>query len=233
MPRPKVDGRRHPPSREAPFSAIAIEPVTLSRYWDESDQRWRGSETSGLFRLTCGWLGMIVGPCLYTNHRSRAPFTMDLSRSFCRTRSSFTCVPSGNSPTSSRKTVPSSASSSRPGFAWRRARGQRVRSPAGPPGWPQSYGDEGPPRAGAVAVQGVRDEFLARLGLARDEHRGVGWRHLPDELEDFAHRRVPPDEAARLLPRQRARFGPQTLQPHPRLDTSPPPRDATPPPGPA
>src|SRR5262249_14212398 len=60
---------------------------------------------------------------------------------------------------------------------------------------------EGPVGARRQAVDGARDELLARAALARHEDRRLGRRDLLDLVEEALHRRAPPDhlEARELL----------------------------------
>ncbi len=58
----------------------------------------------------------------------------------------------------------------------------------------------GPLVASAVMVDGVHHQFLACAGLSAHEHRGVGRRHLPDQLVDVLHRRAVPDHGLRDAP---------------------------------
>ena len=44
--------------------------------------------------------------------------------------------------------------------------------------------------AAAVAMNGARHQFLAGAALARDQHRGVPFRHAADELINVAHARA-------------------------------------------
>ena len=66
-------------------------------------------------------------------------------------------------------------------------------------------GDEAPPRAFREPVQGARHQLLAGAGLAQDQHRGVGRRGLPHQLEDLGHGRraadhpLEPEAALELL----------------------------------
>ena len=57
---------------------------------------------------------------------------------------------------------------------------------------------EGTAGAAAVVVQGPRHHFLARPGLAAEEHADVARGHAPDGLVDLLHGRVPPHEGAEL-----------------------------------
>ena len=112
------------------------------------------------------------------------------------------------SPTSSRKSVEPCACSKRPM--------RRATAPVNAPfSWPKNslsmrslrdrravHGHERPLAARRAAVDGARDELLARAGLAAQEHRRVRVRHLLHHREHLAHRgRGPHDllEPGRLL----------------------------------
>ena len=54
---------------------------------------------------------------------------------------------------------------------------------------------ERPVAAGAVAMDGAGDQFLAGAAFAGDEDAGVARRHQGDALEDGLHRRAAADES--------------------------------------
>ena len=100
----------------------------------------------------------------------------------CRTRSSFTWIEGGISPTSSRKRVPPSASSKRPSLPLHRP-GEGAALVAEQLGLEQPLGDGGAgdrderlvaPRAGVV--EGAGHQLLAGAGLARAAARWRRWR---------------------------------------------------------
>ena len=123
----------------------------------------------------------------------------------CSTRSSFTWISSGSSPTSSRKSVPRSASSNRPIRARCRARegaslvseqlafDERRRQRAA------VDRDERPAAAATSAVDRACDQLLARAGFAGHQHRRVGPSHLGDLIVQPQHGRacVPPCRRSR------------------------------------
>ena len=49
------------------------------------------------------------------------------------------------------------------------------------------HDDEGPVAAAALPVHRSRDELLAGTGFTRDQHRGVGCRHLADAIEQLLY----------------------------------------------
>ena len=49
------------------------------------------------------------------------------------------------------------------------------------------HGHEGLGCSWAIAMDGASDQFLARAGLARNQHGSVGWRDTCDALADIAH----------------------------------------------
>src|SRR5215470_7227660 len=117
------------------------------------------------------------------------PPTRSISRSW-RARRIFTCMASGMSPISSRKIVPSRASSKRPGLA-------RTAPVAEQLGLEQPLGDGRAVHRDDRAVLAVREtvdrpgqHFLAGAALALDEHGDVGrrgpLRHLDHALEALA-----------------------------------------------
>ena len=131
------------------------------------------------------------------------PPTRSNSRS-CRTRSSLTWTSSGRSPTSSRNSVPPSASSNRPS---RRA----IAPGEGPLLVAEQLGleharrqrravdpHEGPRLARAVDVDGAGHHLLAGAGLAAQEHRRRGLRHLLDPRQHVAQRRRLADDGAEV-----------------------------------
>ena len=61
------------------------------------------------------------------------------------------------------------------------------------------HGHKGTARAFAHGVQIAREHFLARARLAGDQHRGLGSRHLPGQLQDPGNGRMPPHDARAAL----------------------------------
>ena len=127
----------------------------------------------------------------------------------CRRRSSFTCIGRGMSPISSRKSVPPSASSMRPGL--------RQAAPVKAPfSWPNSSlsssasgsaaqwtATNGPARRGAASWMRSRGELLARAALAAEQHGGGAARRAREQLEHLAHRRRGARERRRRHRRRR------------------------------
>ena len=123
----------------------------------------------------------------------------------CRTRSSFTCASSGISPISSSRMVPRSATSKRPTrfstapvnaplhvaeqLALDEARSNRAAVDL----------DQRSIRASTAAVHRSCEQFLARPGLAQDEHRGVGRSHAFDIPQGADKRRAVPDDLAEIV----------------------------------
>jgi hypothetical protein len=115
-------------------------------------------------------------------------------------RRSFTCISTGISPISSRKSVPAVGELEAPGLAVDRpgegpalvAEELGLHQVAGDR--PAVHPDEGLVLARAVLVEGARDELLARARLARDEHRRGGVGHLLQDRVDLLHRRVGADD---------------------------------------
>ncbi len=117
-------------------------------------------------------------------------------------RSSLGCRSIGSSPSSSRNSVPPSASSNRP---WR-----VITAPVKEPfSWPnsslsirlggtapQSKMMSGPRGARRHLVDRLRDHLLAGAGLALDHDGRVGRRDLLDDGVDLAHARVAADQIA-------------------------------------
>ena len=110
-------------------------------------------------------------------------------------RRSFTCISTGTSPISSRKSVPPSASSKPPGL-------RADRAGEGAPLVPEQLALDEVLRDGRAVhlderlvaprrapVERLRDELLAGAALAGDEDRRGGVRHLPDDVVDGLHRR--------------------------------------------
>ena len=64
---------------------------------------------------------------------------------------------------------------------------------------PQLTAMNGPGGAGGLVVHQVRDEFLARPALARDEDGGVHLRDPPGEVDDAPHGGAPGDHPERIL----------------------------------
>ena len=112
------------------------------------------------------------------------------------TRSSFTCIAGETVPSSSRNRVPPAASSKQPFLRWwapvnapllvteELALEQRVGERAAVDGEERAVAPVGLPmdRGG--------DEFLARAGLAVDEHGAVGLGDARDQVEQLEHARV-------------------------------------------
>ena len=102
----------------------------------------------------------------------------------CSARSSLTCAASGNSPTSSRNSVPPSASTNLPVCLLGGA-GEGALLVAEQDRLDQVLGhgaaidrDERLGAARALAVDGARDQLLADAGFALDQHRDGGARRL-------------------------------------------------------
>ena len=125
------------------------------------------------------------------------------------------CSSSGSSPSSSRKSVPPSASASAPLrrsvapgerallVAEKDALGERRRDA------PAVDDHEGPRRAVAGVVDGLRDELLARAGLAHDENTERRGRDLLEDAEDAPHprrARRPEARSGRANPTSTRRF---------------------------
>ena len=53
--------------------------------------------------------------------------------------------------------------------------------------------------ARAIVMNGLGEQFLARAGLAKDEHRHIGFTHLVHELENPVHPLVPADDTAEAV----------------------------------
>ena len=108
-------------------------------------------------------------------------------------RSSFTCMSSGSSATSSRNSVPPSASWNLPmcagvapvkaPFSWpNRIDSTRFSGIA-----PQLTATKGLPRAVALALDGAGDHFLADARFALDQDRDVGLRAAAAEAQHVGH----------------------------------------------
>ena len=119
---------------------------------------------------------------------------------FWSARSSFTCIDSGTSSMSSRKSVPPCAISKRPGLSL-------IAPVKAPRSWPKSSvsirfsensaqltATNGWCRAAARVVQQVGDDFLAGAALAGDDHAAVAAAHHLHEVEDGAHARAVADD---------------------------------------
>ena len=124
--------------------------------------------------------------------RSKVPFSS--------TRSSLACNSSGSSPTSSRNSVPPSATSNRPL--------SRVNAPvyapfsrpnsslsiSGPGNAAQLTRTSRPVLPLAGLMHGFGEQLFARARLARQQHRGIGGGHAPDLAQHGFHRRALRDD---------------------------------------
>ena len=132
------------------------------------------------------------------------------------TRRSFTWLSGSISPISSRKSVPPSASSMRPGlvptapvkapFSWPNSSDSST-SRGRAPQWMGTNGRVGALRA---LVDRARHQLLAGAALAEDQHGGVRRRHALHHAQHLLHARAPGEDAAEGLgARAAARAGPR------------------------
>ena len=120
----------------------------------------------------------------------------------CSTRSSLACMPGDISPTSSRNSVPPSATSNRP----RVSRSAPVNAPRT---WPNSVDSSsvsgmaaqfsptnGRSRRGPLRVDRARDQLLAGAALALDDDRQRRVGDAIEQPEQIQHARRPTDDVA-------------------------------------
>ena len=142
----------------------------------------RGPRGSGRRRPRASRSRLVAATTRTSTLIGASPPTRSNSRS-CSTRSSLTCIAGGMSPTSSRKSVPPSASSKRPSLLLDRA-GERALLVAEQLALEQRLGERGAVDLDERAVRALASGWwIARATsslpvprLAGDEHRGVGRR---------------------------------------------------------